>query len=171
MSVYLPPAPAEDEEFSTVVAVGSDAGRAAYFLHEGKQGQAERATEDVVKGTARSADVFRPLNEAMPEGNDGTAPADAPELPPRSEPHRIVTGKRNQDGSIEMREQSVARDKPKSDGTPGPINVKEDQGRGPEDAQRRIGAQDHPTAKAENPRGVGRTQGTTNPEASLGLQG
>ena len=124
MSVYLPPAPPEDEEVSTVVAVGSDAGRAAYFLHEGKQGQAERATEDVVKGTARSAEVFRPLNEAMPEGEVGTAAPDAPELPPRSEPHRIVTGKRNQDGSIEMREQSVARDKPKSDGTPGPINVK-----------------------------------------------
>ena len=124
MSVYLPPAPAEDEEFSTVVAVGSDTGRAAYFLHEGKQGQAERATEDVVKGMARSADVFRPLNEAMPEGDGGTAAADAPELPPRSEPHRIVTGKRNQDGSIEMREQSVVRDKPKSDGTPGPINLK-----------------------------------------------
>ena len=35
-----------------------------------------------------------------------------------------MTGKRNQDGSIELREQSVARDKPKSDGTPGPINLK-----------------------------------------------
>ena len=114
MSVYLPPAPAEDEEVSTVVAVGSDTGRAAYFLHEGKHGHAERAVEDVVKGTVRSAEVFRPLSEAMPE--DGPSP--------RIEPHRIVTGKLNRDGSLELREQSVVRDKAKADGTPGPINVK-----------------------------------------------
>ena len=47
-----------------------------------------------------------------------------PEPPPRREPHRIVTGKLNQDGSLEMREQSVVRDKPKTDGTAGPINLK-----------------------------------------------
>ena len=124
MSVYLPPAPPEEEEVSTVVAVSSDTGRAAYFLHEGKQGQAERATENVVKGTARSADVFRPLNEAMPEAGRGAAEADAPNTPPRNEPHRIVTGKLNRDNSFEMREHSVERDKPKPDGTPGPINLK-----------------------------------------------
>ncbi len=124
MSVYLPPAPAEDEEVSTVVALGSDTGRAAYFLHEGKRGHAERATEDAVKGAVRSADVFRPLNEAMPEGVAGKATADVPELPPRNEPHRIVTGKINRDGSFEMREQSVVRDKPKTDGTLGSINLK-----------------------------------------------
>lgn len=124
MSVYLPPAPAEDEELSTVVAVGSDTGRAAYFLHEGKHGHAERATEDVVKGTARSAVVFRPLNEVMPEGGGGKAATDAHQPPPRNEPHRIVTGKLNRDGSLEMREQLVVRDKAKTDGTPGPINLK-----------------------------------------------
>ena len=124
MSVYLPPAPPEEEEVSTVVAVGSDTGRAAYFLHEGKQGQAERATENVVKGTARSADVFRPLNEAMPEAGGGAAEADATKTPPRNEPHRIVTGKLNWDNSFEMREHSVERDKPRPDGTPGPINLK-----------------------------------------------
>ena len=124
MSVYLPPAPSEDEEVSTVVAVGSDTGRAAYFLHEGKQGHAERATEDVVKGAVQSAVVFRPLNEVLPEGGVGKAVADVPEPLPRNEPHRIVTGKLNRDGSLEIREQSVVRDKPKTDGTPGPINVK-----------------------------------------------
>ena len=38
-------------------------------------------------------------------------------------PQRIVTGKLNQDGNLEMREQSVVRDKPKTDGTPGSINL------------------------------------------------
>ena len=123
MSVYLPPAPAEDEEISTVVAVGSGKGRAAYFLHEGKHGHAERATEDVVKGKARSAVVFRPLNEAIPE-RGGKVTTDVPQPPPGKEPHRIVTGKLNQDGSLEMREQSVVRDKARTDGTLGPINLK-----------------------------------------------
>ena len=123
MSVYLPPAPAEDEEVSTVVAVGSDTGRAAYFLHEGKHGHAERATEDVVKGKARSAVVFRPLNKAIPE-RGGKATTDVPQPPPENEPHRIVTGKINRDGSLEMREQSVVRDKARTDGTLGPINLK-----------------------------------------------
>ena len=68
MSVYLPPEPPEEEEVTTVVAVGSDMGRAAFYLHEGKQGSAERAVERVVRGTARGADEFRSLSEAMPEG-------------------------------------------------------------------------------------------------------
>ena len=124
MSVYLPPDPPEDEERTTVVVVGSDTGRATYHLHEGKQGSAERAVERVVTGTARGADEFRPLSAAMPEGPGGNAGADAPEQPPKNEPHRIVTGKLNQDGGVEMREGGVERDKPKSEGTPGPVNVK-----------------------------------------------
>ena len=117
MSVYLPSDPPADEEVSTVVAVGSETGRAAYHLHRGKQGSVERDVERVVKELARPADVFRPLSEALPEGGRGQAAAE-------TEPHRIVTGKRNQDGSIEMREQAVVRDKAKADGTPGSINPK-----------------------------------------------
>ena len=124
MSVYLPPDPPEDEEVAIVVVVGSDTGRATYYLHEGKQGSAEPAVERVVRGATPSADEFRPLSAAMPEGRGGKAEADAPEHPPQNEPHRIVTGKLNRDGSVEMREQGVERDKPKSDGTPGPVNVK-----------------------------------------------
>ena len=124
MSVYLPPAPPQEEEVATVVAVGSETGRARYYLHEGKQGSAERAVESVVKGAAPSAEEFRPLSEAMPEGPGRQSAADDPARAPRNEPHRIVTGKLNRDGSVEMREQGVERDRPKADGTPGPVNVK-----------------------------------------------
>ncbi|MCY3820366.1 MAG: DEAD/DEAH box helicase family protein, partial [Gammaproteobacteria bacterium] len=124
MSVYLPPKPPEEQEVATVVAVGSETGRAAYYLHEGKQGGAERAVERVVKGTAPSSEEFRPLSEAMPEAPGGKPGTDGPAQAPRNEPHRIVTGKISRDGSVEMREQGVERDKPKSDGTPGPVNVK-----------------------------------------------
>lgn len=119
MSVYLPPGPSEDEEVTTVVTIGSDTGRAAYFLQKGKHGSVERAVESVVQGRTQVADEFRPLSSAMPEGGAG---ADAPEQPPGVEPYRIVSGKLNRDGSVEMREQGVERDKPKPDGTPGPVD-------------------------------------------------
>ena len=124
MSVYLPPEPTEEEEVATVVAVGSDTGRAVFYLHEGKHGSAEHAVERVVTGTVRGAEEFLRLSEAMPEAPGGKVGADAPEEPPRTEPHRIVTGRLNPDGSLEMREQGVERDKPKADGTPGPVNMK-----------------------------------------------
>ena len=124
MSVYLPPDPLEDEEEATVAALGSETGRTKFYLHEGKPGSAESAIERVVKGATPRPGEFRPLSAAMPEDRGGDAEPDAPVRPPRNEPHRIVTGKRNRDGSVEMREQGVERDKPKSDGTPGPINVK-----------------------------------------------
>jgi len=124
MSVYLPPEPPEEQEVTTVVAVGSETGRAAFYLHKGKQGSAERAVERVVRGTARRADEFRPLSEAMPEGSGGNGGTTVPEQPPETETHRILTGKLNRDGSVEMREQGVEREKPKADGTLGPVNVK-----------------------------------------------
>ena len=34
-----------------------------------------------------------------------------------------MTAKPTADGAVEMRERSVVRDKPKADGTPGPVNV------------------------------------------------
>ena len=154
MSVFLPPAPPENEEETTVVALGSDMGRAAYYLHEGQQGSAERAVERVVKGTARGADEFRSLSAAMPEDRGGKAGADAPEQPPRNEPYRIVTGKLNRDGSVEMREQGLKGTSPSGRHTR-PRQREKDQGDGAEDAQRRIGTQNHPPAKTENPGGIG----------------
>ena len=124
MSVYLPSDPPAEEQVSTVVALGSDTGRAAYHLHRGKQGSVERDVERVVKGLARPTDVFRHLSEVLPADGRDQAAADAPGGPSETEPHRIVTGKRNQDGSVEMREQAVVRDKAKADGTPGSINPK-----------------------------------------------
>ena len=122
MSVYLPPDPPEDEVEATVVVVGCPTGRAEYYLHEGKQGGAERAVERVVRGAAHGADEFRPFTETMPEDPTAKRARLLPNIP--REPNRIVTGKLNRDGSVEMREQGVERDKPKPDGTPGSVNVK-----------------------------------------------
>lgn len=38
-------------------------------------------------------------------------------------PGTIITGKKNDDGSCELREDSPSRERPRSDGTPGPINI------------------------------------------------
>ena len=121
MSVYLPPEPKPDEPVKTVVAVGSETtGRATYYVHEGEPGRAEKDIVDVVEGRVRARDVLRPLNEAMPEDRNGNA------VPQPIEPALIVTGKRNRDGTVELREQAVVRNKAKTkaDGTVGPIDLK-----------------------------------------------
>ena len=117
MTVYLPPAPSEDVEVSTVVGLGSESGRASYHIHQGKPGAAERAAEGVVKGNVRPGDVFQPF--VQPEA--GPRAAHQPNA--KDDPQRIVTAKPTADGTVEMRERSVVRDKPKSDGTPGPVNM------------------------------------------------
>ena len=46
-----------------------------------------------------------------------------PTEPQMNEPSQIVTGKKNEDGSIELRLDTVARNKPASDGTPGNADI------------------------------------------------
>ena len=40
------------------------------------------------------------------------------------EPSQIITGKKNEDGSIELRLGTVARIDPRADGTPGKVDIK-----------------------------------------------
>ena len=130
MSIYLPGDPPDDTPESTLVCLGSqDTGRATWFIHEGRRGTVEAdVAATVARGKVAKGDrAFRPLAVAMPDDPAPSAsgsPPMPPEQPPKTEPHRIVSGKLDQDGRVEMREQGVERGKPKPDGTPGPVNVK-----------------------------------------------
>ena len=56
---------------------------------------------------------------------------DAGELPPpRLDFTQIITGKRNYDGSRELRRDTVARAKPSPDGTPGPVDLAKSKAKG-----------------------------------------
>ena len=50
--------------------------------------------------------------------------------PPVAEPAMIIAGKKNNDGNIELRVDSVARAKPQPDSTPGPVDIKKTKAKG-----------------------------------------
>ena len=125
MKIYLPPRTVEDE--STVVALGIEHGRASYHMHTGKPGTVETHVENTLNGKEQRKDVFEPLSETLHDSENDTDKADEHTVHPLQqciEPNRIVSGKKNSDGSIEIREQGIERDRPRADGTPGPINIK-----------------------------------------------
>ena len=140
MQLYLPPAP--EQETSLVAApVGHEQG-IVYGRHTGRPGAAAQAMAQVVNGESDFADVFRPLTEpaaapaaaAVPYqpdtgetrqiGDEKPAASAAPAAPPPPEPTQIITGKKNLDGSIELRQDSVVREKPGPDGAPGNVDLK-----------------------------------------------
>jgi len=155
MEIYLPSdteaeGDATENTVSTVVAISSENGRARYYVHEGKPGEARAVAADCAEGKARPSGALWPLNEAIPDKETAAKQADGREPParrPKHEPEFIVTARpaapaaateqvqdSGQTGAApspaspppvaEVREQLVERDKPKPDGTRGPINVK-----------------------------------------------
>ena len=130
--LYIPEPP---EIERTIVAVASgEEKRIQYRQHDGPPGQAQEAVERVLDGKSTLGKEFDPITEPEKSGpNDGqysisqdkflilgeTKPA---ELQPQ-EPSLIVTGKKNGDGTIELRQDAVARNKPASDGTPGTVDI------------------------------------------------
>ncbi|MYD92853.1 MAG: hypothetical protein F4Y02_04010, partial [Chloroflexi bacterium] len=153
MEIYLPSdteAEGAHNTVSTVVALGSENGRARYYVHEGKPGEARAVAADCAEGKARPSGALWPLNEAIPDKETAAKQADGRDPParrPKHEPEFIVTARpaapaaateqvqdSGQTGAApspastppvaEVREQLVERDKPTADGTRGPINVK-----------------------------------------------
>ncbi|MDE0095494.1 MAG: DEAD/DEAH box helicase family protein [Gammaproteobacteria bacterium] len=122
MQLYLPPPPMGD--VATMVTIGGEDRRVQHHGHVGRPGTAESDIEKVLSGEAMAKDLFRPLNDVVPvkSTSDGSIPA-APSSGLTAE--RILSGKRRQDGSVEMREAGVERIKSQSisDGTPGPVDA------------------------------------------------
>ena len=148
LHLYVPKPP---EVQRTIVAVaGGEEKRISYREHEGPPGQAQEAVERVLEGNTTLATEFNPIVEPQPVGNE-TEPistvdtaeikrygglSDLPSKKPlhigggsqptyqTDEPTQIVTGKKNDDGSVELRMDTVARTKPKSDGTRGKVDIR-----------------------------------------------
>ena len=120
MQLYLPPPPAK--EVATMITLGGENRRVQHYGHVGRPGAAESDVEKVLVGKATPKEVFRALKEVVPVGAHGVSGGSAkPSSGLTAE--RILSGKRREDGGIEMREAGVERVKPKSDGTPGPVNA------------------------------------------------
>ena len=120
--------PAEPETEATVIAIANrEDGRIHYHGHVGTPGEAQRAVESVLEGNNRPSDVFVPLTVMEPPSAYQRAfETTAPEAIPAT----IIAGKKNNDGNIELRVDSVAHANPQPDGTPGPVDIKKTKAKG-----------------------------------------
>ena len=175
LQLYIPqPPPA----LRTIVAVASgEDKRIHYREHEGPPGEAQEAVERVLEGKSTLTKEFRPISETptMTEpvsdepATAGPAPllygqtqdiaadesrriseAKPPALQP-AEPTQIVTGKKNHDGSIELRMGTVTRDKPASDGTRGMVDIRKSKAKARDMINKGEGVR-IPTTKERKPR-------------------
>ena len=153
LQLYIPPAAPEIITTQIGIVTGQEQ-RISYPQHTGKPGEAQQAVARVLAGeiTLSSAGFHPIIETANPETANTSAAAaaanPAPTLrypkpatgetaeprqigdhqpahtPPPPEPTQIITGKKNPDGSHELRLDSVVREKPGPDGAPGKVDLK-----------------------------------------------
>ena len=124
LQLYLP-RPPETERTLVAIAAGPDR-RISYREHLGPPGAAQMAVARALAGQSALAQEFRPVGATgVAEGPTGyeTEPEDAPPVPFPPEPTQIITGKKNHDGSNELRIDTVVRRKPNPDGAPGLVDL------------------------------------------------
>lgn len=152
LQLYLPKPP--EVEVTFVAIASGEEKRIQYREHEGAPGEAQEAVERVLDGTSTLAGEFRPVsesettappavNEAVASNTDTGGLYQYGEPESRSaeelrrigeakltyEPTQIVTGKKNDDGSIELRMDTVARTQSKLDGARGDVDIKKSKGK------------------------------------------
>ena len=148
LQLYVPNPP---EVQRTIVAVaGGESGRIQYRQHDGPPGEAQAAVTRVVTGKSTLAREFDPITETTPTeppsnvsppaltadgqtagyGEGSIAGQRAQPYQTPIEPTQIISGKKNDDGSIELRMDTVARGKPAPDGTRGPVDVRKTKDKG-----------------------------------------
>lgn len=107
IQIYIPSSPPEN--VATMVILGRENGKVEYFIHYGKPGEVVDDVEEVLKGNSKPEDKLTKLGKV--------------DHPLRPDPERIVSGRLNEDKSIEIRENRIERDKSKTDGTLGAVNL------------------------------------------------
>ena len=138
LHLYVPKAP---ERVHTFIGVArSESKRIQYWVHQGAPGDAQEDVESVLNGASPRLTGFTPLSES--ESFDPPVPVDgdakrvkgsrerkAPYLTDATVPTSIITGKVNADGSIDLRTDTVVRNKPDADGNPGDLNIRKTKAR------------------------------------------
>ena len=113
-----------DNDESTIIATATRETKSIrYQLYVGPPKTAEQAVYDILSGRKPQAGRLERLDpelwqqpEEKAEGEPGTK-----RVP---EPYRILSGKIHDDGTQELRQDAVSREKAGNDGTPGPVNLK-----------------------------------------------
>jgi len=124
LQLYVPKPP---ETLRTIVAVASgEDRRISYREHQGSPGEAQKAVEQVLEGKSTLAHAFSSIVEE--QFNDPHTTSSVPGNV--AEPTQIIAGKKNDDGSLELRMDSVARLDPAPDGTPGRLDIRKSKAKG-----------------------------------------
>ncbi len=100
LDLRLPPTP--DAGRAIVAVPDKETGRVSYHEHEGASGETREAVNRVLDGSSTTAKEFQPV----PDVAVSDAPLD-------QQPTHIISGVKKDDGSKELRIDSVVRDKPK----------------------------------------------------------
>ncbi len=109
LHLYIPKPP--DVQHTLVGVAGGEEKRIWYGGHEGAPGQAQQAIERVLDGKSRPKQEFYRIDKAMQPAWQ------------TNEPVQIITGRKNDDGSIDLRRDAVVRTKAKADGTRGRVDA------------------------------------------------
>ena len=130
LQLYIPKPPPVER---TLVAVARGEGRRIQYGEvEGPPGAAREAVEQVLAGKSRAEAGIRRLDEQATYGGasggelEVRQPSDDWERPAIGEPvemTQVLTAKRNDDGTDELRTDAVARDKPKAGAARGIVNI------------------------------------------------
>ena len=138
LHLYIPKPPPVER---TLVAVATSEGkRIQYGEVEGPPGAAQEAVEQALKGSSRAESGIRRIAESSAnygevEGPPGAAQeadgqtlngkihAESPSICGEVEVTQVLTGKKNDDGTVELRRDTVARDKPKTGEPRGVVNI------------------------------------------------
>ena len=120
LELYLPNEP---EKIGTIVAVvNHNSSRIQYRQHEGRPGAAEEAVERVLNSASALVKEFDPLSDSTTSEGINLL-GESPEEFGAVEPTQIIAGKKNSDGSVELRMDTVARGKPSRDGNRGAVDI------------------------------------------------
>ncbi len=146
LQLYIPkPPPA----LRTIVAVATNEDKRIHYReHEGPRGEAEEAVERVLEGGSTLTREFRPISELEPTA---AATETVRSEYQTDEPAQIVAGKKNNDGSIELRMATVVRAKPAPDGTRGEVDIRKSKAKARDMINNGEGLR-IPTSKEKKPR-------------------
>ena len=129
LHLYIPKPPPVER---TLVAVATSEGmRIQYGEVEGPPGAAQEAVEQVLEGKSPTESGIRRIEEPSTDYK-GTSPIESgtPDISPAppnyntTEITQVLTGKKNKDGTVELRTDSVTRDKPKAGEARGIVNIR-----------------------------------------------
>jgi len=108
--------PSPPDDVTTMVTIGQEGYQSEHYIHHGEPDEVVHDVRDILKGGSDAEDTMIKLEQFDHSSN----------------PERIVSARLNTDGSIEIREDGIQRDKPKPDGTIGPVNFRKSKKRGVE---------------------------------------